>query len=544
MRNERDILKKLLENRGITSPEDIREFYSDSPTRTYDPFEMRNMREGVDLVLKTVESGGRICIYGDYDSDGVTSICTLYQGLKHLTDNISWYIPSRFDEGYGMNVEAVEKLAEDNVDLIITVDCGISSIEEVNRAHELGMEVLVTDHHTPGESLPDCLVIDPKQKDETYPYRDLAGCGVAFKLLQGIQRAADLPKKVVADSLDLVGAGTVGDIVPLTDENRTIVKYGLKKLNEGKRRSIRALADAISIREITSERISFGIVPHINASGRMGSAGEAVELFLSDDPTTIDTQVGKIVSYNRERRKVQEEAYEKCLTRIDGNEEIVFIRVEGIHEGIAGIVAGNIKELMKRPVILTTPIGDGLLKGTGRSISGLDIFRILSNHRESFVKFGGHSRACGFTMKDDDFDSLKSAVEEDVHNLFREEPGILDPGLEYDMKIEPEEITLKLADALEAMEPFGEGNPPPVFLLTSVVPRSPRYMGSEENHVRFSIEVGDGKWIHCVLFRHAKEYSSLVEGQMPVNITGQIKANEWNGERRLQFIIEEIESGE
>ena len=542
MREPRQIVETILAGRGLTDPEDIAEYFSDSPRRTYDPFDLMNMREGVDLILETIEKGGRICIYGDYDADGVTSICILHQGLSNLTDDLTWYIPSRFDEGYGVNMKAIEKLAADGVDLIITVDCGISSVEEVAKAKELGMEVLVTDHHKPADELPDCLIIDPKQEGETYPNENLAGCGVAFKILQGIQRAAELPKTVVNDALDLVGMGTVGDIVSLTDENRTIVKYGLVRLNEGTRPSIKALADAISIDEITSENISFGIVPHINAAGRMSNAGEAVKLFLSEDPTVINAQVDKLIACNSERRRVQDRAYESCKNEVAGDEDIIFLKVPGVHEGIAGIAAGKLKETFSRPVVLTTPVGDGTLKGTCRSIDGLDIHSLLSGHKDVFMKFGGHKSACGFTMMEEDFEGLKEAVTEDVKAIYASDPSLLEGGMDHDIELELSEINMALAEEIDRMEPFGEGNPAPVFLVRGARVMYHRYMGAEGQHLRFTA-VKEDAGIQCVLFRRADEFAPLIEGDGPIDMTGRIKSQVWNGEKRLQFIVEEIRSG-
>ena len=542
MRSPVEIVESILNNRGITDPEDIAEYFSDSPRRTYDPFELKNMREGVDLILDTVREGGRICIYGDYDADGVTSICILYQGLSHLTKNLTWYIPSRFTEGYGVSIEAIEKLAADGVDLIITVDCGITSVDEVEKAKELGMKMIVTDHHKPADILPDCPVIDPKQEDDTYRNSNLAGCGVAFKMLQGIQRTVDLPKSVVNDALDLVGMGTVGDIVSLIDENRTIVRYGLKKLNKDPRPSIKALKDAISLDEISSENISFGLVPHINAAGRMGDAGDAVKLFLSDDEAVIHDQVEKLIACNSERRRVQDKAYERCLQKVRGDEDIILLKVEGIHEGIAGIVAGKLKETFNRPVILTTPTSHGLLKGTGRSIEGLDIHGLLDAHRDSFIKFGGHRSACGFTMEECRFEELRSAVENDVKAIYARDHSLLEDRWDHEMILDLSEINMALADEIEKMEPFGEGNPAPVFLVEGVRIMYHRYMGTENQHVRFTA-MADDSGVQCVLFRRASEFSTLIDGDMPLDMTGRIKSQVWNGEKRLQFIVEEIRSG-
>ena len=539
MNTHDEIIKQIMSARGIVSPADVEEYLSDHPRRTYDPFLMKGMREGVDLILSEIHRGTRICVYGDYDADGVTSVSILMSVLKQLTDNVTWYIPSRFTEGYGLHKSAVDALHADGVGLIITVDCGITSNSEVAYAGTLGIRMVVTDHHQPGDTIPDCVVIDPKQAGETYPFRELAGCGVAYKLLQALQRQAGLPRSIVSETLDLAATGTVADIVPLQDENRTIVKYGLVSLNARSRSSLAALEEAISLEHISSENISFGIAPHINAAGRMEHAGEAVELILAEDPEVIQDQVEKLVGYNRRRKKLQEGAYEKSEAAIRGDEPIICLRVDGIHEGIAGIAAGKLKETYGRPVILTTPGEDGDLKGTGRSIPGVDLFCLLDGHRDLFKRVGGHKSACGFTISEENFRKLCPMLEEETEELYRKDPSLLDTGGAYDLKIRPADVTVSLAEALAKMEPFGEGNPKPRFLLQDVYVSRPAYMGENSTHVRFQA-VRDGQGAPCVFFRRAQEFRQKLEGSDPVSLIGTISAQVWNGRKRVQMIVEEI----
>ena len=539
MNTHDEIIKQIMSARGIVSPADVEEYLSDHPRRTYDPFLMKGMREGVDLILSEIHRGTRICVYGDYDADGVTSVSILMSVLKQLTDNVTWYIPSRFTEGYGLHKSAVDALHADGVGLIITVDCGITSNSEVAYAGTLGIRMVVTDHHQPGDTIPDCVVIDPKQAGETYPFRELAGCGVAYKLLQALQRQAGLPRSIVSETLDLAATGTVADIVPLQDENRTIVKYGLVSLNARSRSSLAALEEAISLEHISSENISFGIAPHINAAGRMEHAGEAVELILAEDPEVIQDQVEKLVGYNRRRKKLQEEAYEKSEAAIRGDEPIICLRLDGIHEGIAGIAAGKLKETYGRPVILTTPGEDGDLKGTGRSIPGVDLFCLLDGHRDLFKRVGGHKSACGFTISEENFRKLCPMLEEETEELYRKDPSLLDTGGAYDLKIRPADVTVSLAEALAKMEPFGEGNPKPRFLLQDVYVSRPAYMGENSTHVRFQA-VRDGQGAPCVFFRRAQEFRQKLEGSDPVSLIGTISAQVWNGRKRVQMIVEEI----
>ena len=359
MRKTEDILDEILNKRGIVSEEDREEYLSPKPARTYDPFLLDGMKAGVDLLISAAKSGDRICIYGDYDADGVTASTIMACGVSALTDNWFFYIPSRFEEGYGLNITAIDKIADKGANLVITVDCGCVSKNEVQYAKSKGLKVIVTDHHNIEDTISEGIVIDPKKParfmseegNQSYPCQDLAGCGVAFKFIQALQRTAGLPRSVLTDALDMVAIGTIGDIVPLRDENRTLVKYGITAANSGRRPSLSKLAKAISLEEITSSNIAFAIVPHINASGRMASAMAAVELFNSSDPVTIDAKVQELIQYNRQRKRIQEEAFAICAEKVRGDENFIVLNVGDMHEGIAGIVAGKIKDQFSRPAI-------------------------------------------------------------------------------------------------------------------------------------------------------------------------------------------------
>ena len=319
MENISPVVKEILAKRGITEEDDIREFLSDRPQRTYDPFLLSDMREGVDLVLSAVDSDENICIYGDYDTDGITSISILFEVLTevivqaHSKSRLSYYIPSRFTEGYGLNKEAIDKIKKDGVAMIITVDCGSTSVGAVEYAKEAGLKILVTDHHNISDKKADCLMINPKREDDKYPCKDLAGCGVAFKLAQAIQRASGISKNTINRALDLVAVGTVGDIVSLTDENRTIVKYGLTVIRKGDREGLRDLIAAISLDPATvgSEEIAFAIVPNLNATGRMDSANWGVQLMLAVSRQRSIQLAEKITGFNEDRKYVQKKAFEK-----------------------------------------------------------------------------------------------------------------------------------------------------------------------------------------------------------------------------------------
>lgn len=558
MRTNKEIINEILDKRGITSPEDIKEFLSEKPKRTYDPFLLDGMQAGVDLLLSVARSGGRICIYGDYDADGVTSVVVMACGISRITDNWHYYIPSRFDEGYGLNIHAIDRIKSDGTELIITVDCGCVSAREVEYAKSIGLQMIVTDHHNIEDVMADCIVIDPKKPvDEPYPCADLAGCGVAFKFIQALQRQAELPKSILNEALDMVAIGTVGDIVPLKDENRTLVKYGIAAANSGRRASLAKLSEAISIDEITSENISFGIVPHINAAGRMASAKTAVELFLSTSEETTEGRIRELIHCNSERKRIQEEAYESCKGMISGDENFIILKAPGMHEGIAGIVAGKLKDRFNRPVIIVTPSEDEgrgggsgkYLKGTGRSVPKVDIYEVLNSNSCLFERFGGHRSACGFLMKESNFDALVKGINEETENLLRDDPGLFQTDAYTDAEIKPEEINVALAKDLRRLAPFGEGNPKPRFIMRGAEIRGLSYMGENRDHARFSVcseasvcgkKYSSRVYVNCVLFRRAQEQKHLLEEGGFVDLTGSLSYQVWKGQERVQFIVEEI----
>ncbi|MBQ0079623.1 MAG: single-stranded-DNA-specific exonuclease RecJ [Eubacterium sp.] len=540
MRKPEEILQVLLKQRGIEGEEKIKEFLSARPQTAHDPFLLHNMEAGVDLILSEIEAGSRITIYGDYDADGVTSVCILFSFLSHLTDNLNYFIPSRFTDGYGLNKDAIKRIKDDGADMIITVDCGSVSYDEVEYAKSLGLKIVVTDHHTIDKVKADCIVINPKQKECNYPWQDLAGCGVAFKLAQALRMKTNLPREILNDCLDLVAIGTVADIVPLVDENRTMVKYGLLKINSGSRMSIQKLKEGISLKKVTSESIAFGIGPHINAVGRVASADEAVKLFLADNPITAQRQTMLLKESNQKRKNLQNKSYEDCKGMIGDDDDFIVIRRDDIHEGIGGIVAGKIKEEYNRPCVIITPTEDGRLKGTGRSIESINLHEFLNEFNYVFDTFGGHKGACGFSLQIDKYDELVSLIKNKIETIKSENPDVFNVYRDYDMVIEPGEATLKLAEQLECMEPFGQANPRPKFNIENIMLTNPRFMGEARNHVRFTAFSPEFGSLNCILFGKAQDYAHLIGIDEPVSIIGTIDINEFNGSRTVQFRVEEI----
>lgn len=537
------IILELLKKRGIRGESEVKEFLSDKPQRTYDPFLLPDMEAGVDLLLDAIRQKKKICIYGDYDADGITSVSILMEFLGTMTDQIEYYIPSRFDEGYGLNKEAVKMLSAKKVQVLITVDCGSVSYEEVRLAKKLGMEVLVTDHHSITDVQADCLLINPKRADCQYPFRELAGCGVAFKLAQAIQRKAGLPRSVLNRTLDLVAVGTIADIVPLLDENRTLVKHGMHIISSGARAGLNSLIQRISMRRdsLRADQIAFGVAPHLNAAGRMEDARIAACLLLERDKDNIGMMVEKLIRYNKQRKQFQKEAYEQCIRQIDerfGERNFILLYADQIHEGIAGIVAGKLKEKYGKPVILVTPSG-GQLKGTGRSIKGVHLYELLKSHEDLFLRFGGHEGACGFLMEKRHFSELSRLLEKDMEELLHKNPSLFSLELVADMEIEGKEITLELAEALELMAPFGSKNPKPLFRMKEAILSKQQPMG-DGRHIRFLAAGSDGALVECVLFNRAEDFQDLIYGDKPVDLIGAVDFQQWRGEKKVQFHVESM----
>ena len=536
---------KIMKRRGV--PEEMFEdFVSVAPKNTYDPFLLPDLKEVCERILAVCREGKRICVYGDYDADGVTSTTLMFGLLKHFTDNVTYYIPSRFDDGYGPNKEAFKKIAADGVEVLITVDCGITSGEEIEFAKSLGMECIVTDHHILRDGMtPDCLTVNPRRSDSIYPYAELSGCGVAFKIAQGIERMCEgMDRSVLNGFLDLVAISTVADVVPLLDENRTLVKYGLEMINRRQRRGLDALMTELSLEgPIDASGISFVIAPNINALGRMGSAAAGVELlsgYHSDEE--LAELAAEIAETNRRRKKIQEETARICrdvLENDDPGEYAPVIYAPGAHEGVAGIVAGSLKEELNKPVCIVSPAEDGTLKGTGRSTPGINLHMLFENCGDVFDRFGGHAGACGFTVKEGKLEEFRAKMQELVKELVDKDPSVLEKSLYIEKELEPEELTLSFAKSLSLLEPFGEGNPVPIFCVRFAKVTDFRKIGSEGQHLKFTVKTQDGIYLSCISFWGSDKFYDIVSSGL-VDVAGELNINEYRGRRQLQMKVADV----
>ena len=549
-----DSIVRMLMERGVTELAAMEDFLSTRPRTTHDPFLMPDLGESVDKILAAADNGKKICVYGDYDADGVTSCSLLMNVLSHLTDNLCYHIPSRFFEGYGLNNGAIEEIKNEGTDMIITVDCGSTSSDEVSFAKSLGLDIIVTDHHSPYvDKTPDCLFVNPKRTDSKYPFSGLSGCGVAFKLAQGIQRKLEakgdtrFTKADLNSLLDLVAISTIADVVPLLDENRSLVKYGLDRLNRQERPGMRALLNLLKLddKELTSDNIAFIIAPNINALGRMGSASVGVELLTGkdDEMKRLNNLARQMYDNNQARKGIQEETSRKCLDAMvkeDCGKLFPVIFAPDAHEGVAGIVAGNLKESLYRPVFIITRRADGILKGTGRCIPGLNLHEMVSTCSDILIRFGGHAGACGLSLPEEKLQEFRSRMQTLMEEKLAETPDLLEEHIIIEKELDRDEKTLEFAQALQKLEPFGAENPKPLFSICRAQVLSVFTMGQENQHMRFTIQTGDGVSVNCVLFRRAGEFSDTVQKGTRVDVAGELSVNEYMGNCKMQFIVKDI----
>ena len=539
-----EIIRKIMNKRGIIGAEAQEEFLAPNPRLAYDPFLLRNMEAGVDLLLHAISEQKHIVIYGDYDCDGVTATALLMKVLRTVTDKVSYYIPSRMEEGYGLHCDAIDAIKDDGGEVIVTVDCGSVSAKEAEYAASLGIEMVITDHHEVRDVVAPGIVINPKVPGDTYPFRGLAGVGVAYKLALALSKRMDIPRCVITEVLELVAVGTIGDIMPLLDENRSLVKYGLRLMRGGCcNRGLKTLLRMTETpcEELLAEDISFQIVPRINAAGRLGDASLGVKALLAETQEEADYYCRRLMEINEKRREMQQEAYQRLFAAAKEEAEFgdfLLVEAKDEHEGILGIVAGKLKEHFRRPVAIVTE-NEGHLKGTSRSIDGLDIFKLLSAHRNMFSAFGGHAKACGFTMEPEDLEELRFSLNEEVALLEEEDPTIFDKKYKYDMELLPADVTPEFVKALRVLEPCGEKNERPVALFRAVYLENWSFLGSGTSYARFRIEK-NGSGIDGILFQNALEVHGLFEKGFPVDVYGKMSINRWNGRERLQLEVRDV----
>ncbi len=531
------LIATILANRNIINEEQIRKFIHPTRNDFYDPFKMPDMEQAVERILQAIEYNEKIIIYGDYDVDGITSITVLKRFLQDREVLVDYYIPNRIDEGYGLNKTAIQKIASKGYKLIITVDCGITSKEEIDLANELGIDVVITDHHEVPEELPKAIaVIDAKRKDSKYPFNQLAGVGVSFKLIQALSQKMQLPEKEYLKYLDIVCVGTISDIVPLLDENRVITKLGLKLVEQTKNMGLKALLEVADYKKIDSNTISFGIAPRINACGRLADAKIALELFLTEDFEKAKEIASKLNEYNLQRQEMEKNIYDEAveeLSKKDEEEQIIILGKEGWHHGVIGIVASKITEKYFKPSILICFEGEEG-KGSGRSIPGFNLHEALTKNSEYLEKFGGHSMAVGVSIKTKNFEKLKKQLQE-----YGKSSNICDiiPIIYIDEETTLKDINIQAVKQLELLQPFGEANKEPIFVCRKLKIQSIRTL-SEGKHIKLTLK-DDNYFIDVIGFQMGDLIEEYKLGDK-VDVVGTLEINEFNGSEKVQMRLKDI----
>ncbi len=531
------LVASVLKNRGITEKEVLKIFLNPTRDNFHDPFLMPDMEIAVDRILKAIEQKEKVIIYGDYDVDGITSVTVLKKFLSEKGLEVGTYTPNRLDEGYGLNKEAVKKIHEENYTLIITVDCGISGIEEIKYATELGMEVIVTDHHEPGEELPKCLaVIDAKRKDNKYPFNQLAGVGVAFKLIQAISMKLELDAKEYLKYLDFVCVGTISDIVPLVDENRVIAKLGLKLIPMTKSIGLKTLLSSIGYKKIDGTAISFGIAPRINACGRMGAESEALKLFLTESIEEAKEITQKLNTYNIERQTTEKQIFAQAVEQIENEKEktsCIVLSGEGWHHGVIGIVASKITDMYFKPSILICFEGEEG-RGSGRSVPGFDLHEALMNCSTYIEKFGGHSMAIGINVKKENFENFKKEFEE-----YAQKNHVSDiiPIIKIDKEIGLKDVNLQTVKDLSLLEPYGEANKMPLFLIRNLKVQAIRSL-SDGKHLK--LKLGQDNYMLDAIGFNMGEYAEKYLIGDKVDVVGSLEVNSFNDNEQIQINLKDM----
>ena len=531
----------VLVGRGLAEVGAARRFLAHDLDDLQDPGEMRDMDRATALVSGAVEEGAPIRIYGDFDVDGVCATALMVRALSGLGAKVDWYIPHRVEEGYGVNKEAVREAAAEGIKLLITVDCGTTAVEEVALARELGMEVVVTDHHRPGDELPEAPVLNPWRADCGYPFKELAGVGVAFKLVTSLARARGLPEGSELRFLDLVCLGTVADVVPLLGENRVFVHHGMQRMATSKKLGLVALMEAADVRgKVGTREVAFGMAPRINAAGRMGHAEAAVKMLLTQDPEEARRLAQELSAQNEKRRKEERQTLAEAQAQVEegvdlSHEKVLVLESESWHPGVIGIVASRLVERYHRPTLLIA-VQEGAGKGSGRSIRAFNLWEGLRECAPLLTRYGGHRYAAGFGVAVEQIGRLRERINEVADSQLTAADLVRE--VEVAGEAELSELSWESVSELNELEPFGMGNPTPVLATRGVRVATAAKVG-DGSHLSMKVEDGEGRVTGAIWFRQGALMEQLPTGAM-VDVCYRPKLDEWNGQRRVRLHIEDV----
>jgi single-stranded-DNA-specific exonuclease len=537
------ILKQILFNRGLANYEDARAFLRAAPSFDTNPFQLTGMEATVDRIIYAIQNGEPVAVYGDYDVDGVTATALLVDALTSVGANVRHYIPNRFDEGYGLNIDALDTLKAEGVKLVITVDCGIRSPSEAIHAREIGLDLIISDHHHPdGENLPDAFaVVNPKQHGDIYPEKYLAGVGIAYKIAEAItQKLNGQPANgSLSDLLDLVALGTVADLAPLIGENRSLVRKGLRQISRTRRQGLHSLASVskMQIGKVTATNIGFMLGPRLNASGRLESALASFELLTTTDFMRAGQLAQQLDMQNYQRQSLtkttQERAQEIALSD-DPDTFLLFAADENFNPGVVGLAASRLTELYYRPAIVAAR-GAEETRGSCRSIPEFHITDALDECKELLVRHGGHAAAAGFTVRNENLAEFVAKLKKIAERQLKDKD--LRHTLSADMEATLPQLNMEVLDHLEYLEPTGYGNPSAVFVSRDVKIKSFRPVGAEGKHLKVTLDDECGGYMDCIGFRMGGMHTSL---QPRVDVLYNVELNEYNGRKSLQLNLKDI----
>jgi single-stranded-DNA-specific exonuclease len=540
-------LANLLVQRNITTYEEAKAFFRPDLANLHDPFLMKDMDKATDRIINAIKNNEHILIYGDYDVDGTTSVALVYSFLKTLTPNIAFYVPNRYNEGYGISVKGIDYAVENSYTLVIALDCGIKAVDKINYANEHQIDFIICDHHYPGDGIPSAVaVLDPKRPDCTYPYKHLSGCGVGFKLMQALCIKKNLPFELLESYLDLVAVSIASDIVPITGENRILTHFGLKRLSEAPRTGLKSIKKISNIenKEVTIDDIVFKIGPRINAAGRIESAYQAVELLISDEDNHALIMSDKINDFNNTRKSIDNTITLEAIRLIAENEKMkgrytTVLFNPSWHKGVIGIVASRLIESYYRPTVILTE-SNGYATGSARSVEGFDLYQAIDACSDLLENFGGHMYAAGVTMKLENVTKFTERFEEVVSGFIKNDQ--LAPTILIDTELELCSITPKFYRILKQFQPFGPENMSPIFLTKNVVDNGcGRLVGTAGEHMRLELiqECAPFCVYPAIGFQLAQHYKYISKGN-PFDICYSIEENEFRGNTTLQLRIRDI----
>lgn len=537
-----EIIATLLIQRGIETFEEARSFFRPTLDDLHNPYLMKDMDKAVNRIENAIANNENILVFGDYDVDGTTAVSLVSSYLKSFYPNVATYIPDRYNEGYGISYQGIDFADDNGFSLIIALDCGIKSIEHINYANDKGIDFIICDHHRPGDELPNAVaILDPKREDCDYPYKELCGCGVGFKLIQALGENRNQTIEDLVPYLDLVATAIAADIVPITSENRVLAKFGLEVINTQPRAGIQALIQNIKKKTLTISDVVFIIAPRINAAGRIKHGNHAVELLTEFDLDQAIQFASEIETFNADRKDLDKQITKEALLQIEENNEqehfSTVVYQENWHKGVIGIVASRLVENYYRPTIVFTKSGEKLA-ASARSVKDFDVYNALEACAEHLEQFGGHMYAAGMTLKEENYQAFKQAFEEVVEKTIH--PDLLIPEISVDAEINLSDINEKLLRILKQFEPFGPENMTPIFMSKIVFDTGyAKTLGSDDEHLKLFVKQNETEGFGAIGFKLGNKLE-LTKNRKPFDITYSIEENEWNGNVSIQLQMRDI----